>query len=175
MHSPKDHWKPDERTMGAFHLFRWKDRVLGVGSFNSVHDCTTSNGDRKPELLRRRGKPSCKELTSAGIDLLLLLDAFDDWPVNVFICFMWGDSKDIFVKMWLVACLLFSPQTYFLECLVESKILKISRTWTKGLREYLFISIFISYLLSPDSTIFSLSKMFSLTFSQKLNNEWTDE
>ena len=119
--------------------------------------------------------PLVKNSPLLVLNLLLLLDAFDDWPVNVFICFMWGDNKDIFVKMWLVACLLFSPQTYFLECLVESKILKISRTWRKGLREYLFISIFISYLLSPDSTIFSLSKMFSLTFSQKLNNEWTDE
>ena len=36
--------------------------------FNSVHDCTSSSGDRKTELLRKRGKPSCKELISDGID-----------------------------------------------------------------------------------------------------------
>ena len=91
--------------------------------------------------------PLVKNSSLLVLNLLLLLDTFDDWPLNVFICFIWGDNKDIFVKMWLVARLLFPPQTYFLECPVESKILKISRTWRKGLREYLFPSSFPIFFL----------------------------
>lgn len=88
---------------------------------------------------------------------------------------MWGDNKDIFVKMWLLACLLFFPQTYFLEGPAESK--SFLKFLEPGERDWGNI-----YLFPPFSPIFfllilqsSLSKIFSLTFSQKLNNEWTDE
>lgn len=86
-----------------------------------------------------------------------------------------GGSKDIFVKMWLVACLFFH-QTYFLEGSSESiRFLKMSRSQRKGLEGYL------SHCPLSFPSSFSLMSFFFFPwcllsfFTQRLNNEWMNK